>query len=231
MYFIRKANERGFAKLSWLESYHTFSFASYYDSNFMGFKSLRVINDDIIQEGMGFATHPHKDMEIITIMLEGAIEHKDSLGNITQIHAGEIQVMSTGSGVEHSEYNPNMLEKCRLYQIWIIPRHKGLTPCYSQLNYKNQIKENYLTLLASGSDQAGSLKINQDAKLYLGLVTSEEKLKYHLENGRGVWIQMIKGKILVNGNELLENDAIAVENESIEILGKDKSEFILFDLA
>jgi redox-sensitive bicupin YhaK (pirin superfamily) len=226
---VRKANERGHVKHSWLDSYHTFSFGSYFDPENMGFKNLRVINDDIIDEGMGFATHPHRDMEIITFMIDGTVEHKDSMGNIKQVQAGEIQVMSAGSGIQHSEYNPSKDEKTRLYQIWIEPKHKGVEPSYSQVSYQERKKPNELTLLVSGNGEENSLPINQDAKIYLGHL--DESNSIELNPSRPMWIQMITGTLAVNGEVLGDADGLAIENEEkLEMVGNSKSEFLVFEL-
>lgn len=227
---VRRAKDRGYAKFSWLESYHTFSFASYFDPEFLGFKSLRVINEDTVDPEMGFATHSHQDMEIITFMLEGSIEHKDSMGNISQIKEGEIQVMSAGSGVQHSEYNPSKVEKCRLYQIWIKPDRLGIGPSYSQTSFLDKKVRNGLTLLVSNTGEDNSLRINQNAKIYLANLSLGNSIEYILDKDRGVWIQVIKGSLNLNGKTLMEHDGVSILDENIKLEALEESEFILFDL-
>ena len=188
MIYLRKANERGHANHGWLDSWHSFSFADYYDPNFMGFSALRVINDDVIDAGQGFGTHPHKDMEILTYVLEGAVEHQDSMGNKEQVPAGEFQIMSAGTGVRHSEYNPSKTEKLHLYQIWIIPEETGITPRYEQRRFDaKQGKQ----LVLSPDAREGSLKVHQDMELYRWALAKDEQSVHQIAANRRVWIQVV----------------------------------------
>lgn len=231
MYQIRKSLERGYVNFDWLKSYHTFSFGEYYDPQFMGFSHLRVINQDIIKESSGFPMHNHKDMEIITYVYKGTIEHKDSIGNIGQIKHGEIQRMSAGSGIRHSEYNPSSSQKTELLQIWIEPDQLKIQPDYEQVDLIEKFKEQELVLIASPSKENGSAKINQDAKLYAFNSKCSHSVILPLSKLRHGWIQIISGKIKFESEILSSGDAIAlkdVENPNIEIL--DPAHFIFFDL-
>ncbi|MDR0218929.1 MAG: pirin family protein [Enterobacteriaceae bacterium] len=228
MIYRRKDSERGHANHGWLDSWHTFSFAHYYDANFMGFSALRVINEDVIDAGQGFGMHPHKDMEILTYVLSGTVEHKDSMGNLGQISAGEFQIMSAGTGIRHSEYNPHDDRPLHLYQIWIMPEENYLTPRYEQRRFDTE-KSHQLVL--SPDARAGSLKVFQDMTLWRHLLKSGEKYQYHGEKSRKVWIQVVKGEITVNGTQATTSDGIALWDEAdIQITANQQSEFLLFDL-
>ena len=210
MIYLRKANERGHANHGWLDSWHTFSFANYYDPNFMGFSALRVINDDVIDAGQGFGTHPHKDMEILTYVLEGAVEHQDSMGNKEQVPAGEFQIMSAGTGVRHSEYNPSKTDRLRLYQIWIIPEETGITPRYEQRRF-DAAQGKQLVLSPDARD--GSLKVYQDMELYRWALLKDEQSVHQIAAERRVWIQVVKGEVTINGTKATTSDGLAIWDE------------------
>lgn len=232
MITIRKSDERGFADHGWLKSRHTFSFASYYDKNHMGFRSLRVINEDFIAAGTGFGSHPHKDMEIITYVVKGTLEHKDSMGTQSIIRPGEVQRMTAGRGVIHSEYNHEKENETHLFQIWIMPSSNGGDPGYGQKSFENEINSKDLVLVVSNDGRDGSIKIKQDANMYISRLKKDKKISYNLLEGRGLWIQVIKGKILSNEKELLAGDAAQIEGaQNIEIMASEESELIIFDLA
>lgn len=228
MIYVRPANERGHANHGWLDSWHTFSFADYYDRNFMGFSALRVINEDFIAEGQGFGTHPHKDMEILTYVLGGAVEHQDSMGNKEQVPAGEFQIMSAGTGIRHSEYNPSNDNPLHLYQIWIIPEKTGLTPRYEQRRFD---AANGRQLVLSPDARDGSLKVFQDMTLWRWTLAAGEEGEYQPQNGRMIWIQVVKGELIVNGQTVKTSDGVAVWDESlISLNAAQDSEILLFDL-
>jgi redox-sensitive bicupin YhaK (pirin superfamily) len=227
---IRKAQERGHFNHGWLDTWHTFSFSDYYDPDHMGFRSLRVINDDRVAPGQGFGMHGHRDMEIVTFVLEGSLEHKDSLGNGSIIKPGELQRMSAGTGVRHSEFNPSPTEAVHLYQIWLLPERNGLTPSYEQKTFTTEEKQG-LRLVASRDGKDGSLTIHQDARLFLSSLRSGETAVHSLSPGRHAWLQVLKGKATLNGHPLSAGDGAAVSDEAkLEITGDD-SEILLFDLA
>ncbi|MCW2256908.1 redox-sensitive bicupin YhaK (pirin superfamily) [Providencia alcalifaciens] len=228
MIYLRKANERGHANHGWLDSWHTFSFANYYDEQFMGFSALRVINEDFIDAGQGFGTHPHKDMEILTYVLEGAVAHKDSMGNMEQIPAGEFQIMSAGTGIRHSEYNPDAKQTLHLYQIWIMPERAGIEPRYEQKRF-NSTSGKQLVLSPNARD--GSLKVYQDMTLWRWALPTNEAQTYTIEDKRVVWIQVVKGNIEVNGQAATTSDGLAIWQEnSLTIKADENSEILLFDL-
>lgn len=229
---IRKANDRGHADHGWLKSHHTFSFADYYDPKHMGFRSLRVINDDLIEGGKGFGTHPHKNMEIISYVVNGALEHKDSMGNGSMIRPNDVQRMSAGSGVTHSEFNPLEDTPTRLLQIWIHPEKKGIEPSYEQKAYPPEEKTNKLKLVASPDGAEGSVTIHQDARLYASILEADYTVVKKVPPGHGVWVQVVQGKLTIN-NEILETgDGAAVEYvDELTLTGIEKSEVLLFDLA
>ena len=232
MITLRKSEERGHANHGWLDSYHSFSFANYYDPNNMGFRALRVINEDWVQPGRGFGTHPHRDMEIITYVLEGALEHKDSLGTGSIIRPGEVQKMSAGTGVTHSEYNPSKTELVHLLQIWIVPDQKNLPPSYEQKTYSTAEKRNQLRLIASPEGQDGSVTVHQDAKLYASVLDAGEKIVHELNPNRHIWLQVAQGEITVNGLSLSAGDAAAISEENqVVVMANTASEILLFDLA
>ncbi|OBU03205.1 pirin family protein [Morganella psychrotolerans] len=228
MIYVRSANERGHATHGWLESWHTFSFADYYDRDFMGFSALRVINEDFIEAGKGFGTHPHKDMEILTYVLEGAVEHQDSMGNKEQVPAGEFQIMSAGTGIRHSEYNPDDTTALHLYQIWIIPQATGLTPRYEQRRF-DAVNGRQLVLSPDARD--GSLKIFQDMTLWRWALSGGEEEVYQPQSGRVIWIQVVKGALTINGHAVVTSDGVAIRDEDLlSLRAAEDSEILLFDL-
>ncbi|MFB6328127.1 quercetin 2,3-dioxygenase [Pantoea deleyi] len=228
MIYVRKAEERGHANHGWLDSWHTFSFASYYDANFMGFSALRVINEDVIDGGQGFGTHPHKDMEILTYVLSGTVEHQDSMGNKEQIPAGEFQIMSAGTGVRHSEYNASESEPLHLYQIWIMPERNGIEPRYDQRRFPD-VQGRQLVLSPDARD--GSLKVYQDMTLSRWVLSAGEQDNVAIEAGRRIWIQVVKGDVTVNGHPVTTSDALAIWDESaLTLEASSAAEVLLFDL-
>ncbi|KTC86784.1 pirin family protein [Legionella brunensis] len=227
MILVRQGSSRGKSEFYWLNSFHTFSFGDYFDPDFMGFGSLRVINEDTVQPGQGFGRHPHKDMEIISYVIEGSLQHKDSMGTGTIITPGEIQCMSAGTGVEHSEFNPSATEIVHFLQIWIIPETKGLTPTYQQQSIPQL--NNKLTLIASKEGRE-VIKINQDVKLYRAFLTPEHLLKHEFEQKRGGWLQVIKGELNLNGQMLTTGDGAAIITNNIEVKSIKNTEFLLFDI-
>jgi redox-sensitive bicupin YhaK (pirin superfamily) len=227
---IRKANERGHAEHGWLDSYHTFSFADYYDPHWMGFRSLRVINDDLVMPGMGFGTHPHRDMEIITYILSGALEHKDSMGNGRVIRPGEVQYMSAGSGVQHSEFNPSKEEAVHLLQIWIQPDRKGLAPRYAEKSLADA-PPGTLRLVTSKTGRDGSIAIQQDADLWLAKFNAGDHAAHPLAKGRQAWVHVAEGEVSLNGKKLQGGDAAAVSEEgALELSASKAAQVLLFDL-
>ncbi len=230
MKIIRRSNERGHASHGWLDSYHTFSFADYYDPQWMGYRSLRVINDDLVMPGMGFGKHPHRDMEIISYVLSGAIEHKDSMGNGRVIRAGEFQYMAAGTGVQHSEFNPSKTDPLRLLQIWIQPDEKGVTPRYAERNYA-AAPTGKLNLVASKTGRDGSMEIHQDADLLLAKLESGQAVQHPLAPKRHAWVHVAEGEVSINGTKLTGGDAVGVSDESVlEIAATKPSQVLLFDL-
>ncbi len=231
MFTVRKSNERGFADHGWLKSRHTFSFADYYDPKHMGFKNLRVINEDRIAGGTGFGTHPHRDMEIISYVIKGALEHKDSMGNITQIKPYEVQRMSAGTGVVHSEYNASPNEETHFFQIWIMPNQLGQNPGYGQKSFEDKINSKKLALVVSQDGRDGSITIKQDADMYISRLKAKDKVEFNLKAGRGAWVQIVRGKIRIGNEELSSGDAISThESQILKFNAIEDSEFILFDL-
>jgi redox-sensitive bicupin YhaK (pirin superfamily) len=230
MMIIRKSNERGHAEHGWLDSYHTFSFADYFDPKWMGFRTLRVINDDLIMPGMGFGTHPHRDMEIISYVLGGALQHRDSMGNGRVIQPGEFQYMAAGTGVEHSEFNPSSKEATRLLQIWILPDAQGVKPRYAERNLA-QAETGKLHLVASKTGRDGSMEIHQDADLLLAKLDPGQSVRHPLAAGRHAWVHVAEGEVNLNGKTLAGGDAAAVSKESaLEIAAAKPSQVLLFDL-
>lgn len=228
MIYLRQAQDRGHANHGWLDSWHTFSFADYYDPDFMGFSALRVINEDFIEGGQGFGTHPHKDMEILTYVLSGAVEHQDSMGNKEQVPAGEFQIMSAGTGIRHSEYNASKDEQLHLYQIWIIPEKTGLAPRYEQKRFDVQQGRQ---LVLSPDAREGSLKVFQDMTLWRWALKAQEQSVYQIEAGRRVWVQVVRGTVEINGQKAEASDAFAVWDETaIAVHASEDSEILLFDL-
>jgi redox-sensitive bicupin YhaK (pirin superfamily) len=232
MILIRKAGERGHFDHGWLDTYHTFSFADYFDSAHMGFRSLRVINDDRVAPGQGFGMHGHRDMEIVTYVLDGVLEHKDSMGNGSIIRAGELQRMTAGTGVRHSEFNPSDTQWVHLYQIWLLPQQKGLKPSYDQLAVAEEDKRGRFRLVASPDGVDGSLTIHQDARLYLASLSPGEGVAHEIGRGRAAWLQVLRGSVNALGHNLTLGDGVAVTDENtISIQATVPSEVLLFDLA
>ncbi len=230
MMTIRKANERGHADHGWLNSYHTFSFANYYDPQWMGFRDLRVINDDTVAPGGGFGQHPHRDMEIISYVLDGELEHRDSMGNGRIIKPGEFQYMAAGTGVVHSEYNPSEKNPVHFLQIWIQPDKHGAKPAYGEKAYSNTAPGK-LNLVASKSGRDESIRINQDADLWLARFSDSETLTHELKPKRHAWVHVAEGNVELNGKPFSAGDGIAVDGESkLELAGKGKAQVLLFDL-
>ena len=231
MFTLRKALERGNFDHGWLKTAHTFSFASYYDDRHLGFRDLRVINEDVVQEGVGFDTHPHKDMEILTYILEGEISHRDSMGNGSVIKKGDVQYMSAGTGVTHSEFNPSPKNPAHLLQIWILPNHRGATPQYGQKHFPTETRLNQHRLVVSGDGRNESIQIRQDVSLYASILEAGKILEFSLNETRYAWIQIAKGTLKVSGNHLEVGDGLAVSKEArIEFEALSACEFLLFDL-
>ena len=230
---IRPAQARGNANFGWLDSKHTFSFGSYYDSNQMGFSNLRVINEDKVQPGQGFGTHSHKDMEIISYVLEGELEHKDSIGNGSVIRPGDVQRMSAGTGIAHSEFNASNRDLVHFLQIWILPETNGIAPSYEQKNFSLAEKQGKLKLVASPDGRDNTVTIHQDASLYVAVLNKEEKVTYHPNSNRSVWIQIARGSATINGKAVNTGDGAAITQEkAIEIIAtSNDTEILLFDLA
>ena len=232
MFFKRPSLERGHSHLGWLDSYFSFSFADYYDPKYRGFSVLRVINEDRIQGGEGFPTHGHKDMEIITYIISGALEHKDTMGNSTVILPGDIQRMSAGSGVEHSEYNHHKDQLTHLLQIWLFPHVKGLKPSYEQKSFKKEFASQDLTLVLSQSGRLGSVRIHQDSEVYVAQLKADKKLEFPANPDRDYWLQVYKGQVVVNDEFILNSgDGLGVCKENhLLFFTTEGAEFLLFDL-
>jgi redox-sensitive bicupin YhaK (pirin superfamily) len=232
MIVIRKSEERGHFNFGWLNTYHTFSFDQYYDPRFMSFRSLRVINEDTVAPGRGFPAHGHRDMEIITYVLEGSLEHKDSMGTGSVILPGDVQKMSAGTGVRHSEANPSDSEAVHLLQIWIVPDATGIKPDYQQKRFEDEEKRGRLRLVASPDGSDGSISIHQDARLYAALLDPSEQVTHELKPNRYAWVQVARGAVEVNGQPLNQGDGAAISEESaVSIVGAEPAEILLFDLA
>ncbi|MDG2526904.1 pirin family protein [Stenotrophomonas sp. HITSZ_GD] len=228
---IRKSDARGRAEHGWLSSRHTFSFAHYHDPRYMGFGPLRVINEDRVKPAEGFGTHGHRDMEIISYVLDGALEHKDSMGTGSVLHYGDVQRMSAGSGVTHSEFNGSQREAVHFLQIWVIPERNGITPSYEEKHFSPEDKRGRLRLIASPDAAEGALKIHQDARLYASILDGADRVEYALENGRGAYVQVARGTLEVNGVALAAGDAVQVSDESLLVFANaNDAEFLLFDL-
>jgi redox-sensitive bicupin YhaK (pirin superfamily) len=231
MVTLRRAGDRGHANHGWLDSFHSFSFADYYDPDHMGFGPLRVINEDRVTPGQGFGTHGHRDMEIISYVLDGSLEHKDSMGNGSVMTWGDVQRMSAGRGVMHSEYNASRTTPVHFLQIWIEPNARGIAPGYEQLRFEAADKRGRLRLIASPDGADGSVSIHQDARLYAGLFDGEERGTLSLPTGRRAYVHVARGVITVNGQELTAGDALRVEQESgISLEGGQGAEVLVFDL-
>jgi len=227
---IRRANERGHANHGWLDTYHTFSFAGYYDPDWMGYRSLRVINDDLVMPGQGFGTHPHRDMEIITYILSGALEHKDSMGNGRVICPGEVQYMAAGTGIQHSEFNPSGDEAVHLLQIWIQPDRKGVTPRYAEKSFA-KTSDGALHLVTSKTGRDGSIAIHQDADLWLARLGAGQRAAHPLAANRHAWVHVAEGELTLNGQTLHGGDAAAVSGKTeLELRAAKPSQVLLFDL-
>src|SRR6266403_3569831 len=232
MIAIRKSADRGRTKIDWLDSRHTFSFGEYYDSGQSGFRALRVINEDRVRAGAGFPKHPHRDMEIVTYVLEGVLEHKDSMGNGSVIKPGDLQYMSAGTGVAHSEFNASKTEPVHLYQIWMLPEKQGLQPAYDQKNFSEAEKRGKLRLVASPDGRDGSVKIRQDNELYATVLGAGETVKHELKKDRHAYVQVARGSVKLNGTPLKTGDGAAISAEkAVELTGVKDAEVLLFDLA
>jgi redox-sensitive bicupin YhaK (pirin superfamily) len=231
MFSLRQSEDRGYANHGWLESYHSFSFGEYHDSAHMGFGPLRVINDDWIAADMGFGTHGHQDMEIITYVLEGEIAHQDSLGNGSTIRPGDVQRMSAGTGVRHSEFNPSKEHKTHMLQIWIQPAHRGNAPGYEEKHFSREQKNGRLCLVVSPDAAAGSVKIDQDARVYVGLFDATQSAVLDLAKNRLAYVHLARGALTVNGQVLRAGDALMLRDEAhIELTGGMAAEVLVFDL-
>ena len=233
MITIRSAQERGNVNFGWLDSKHTFSFGSYYDPNHMGFSNLRVINEDKVQPGKGFGTHSHKDMEIISYVLEGELEHKDSIGNGSVIRPGDVQRMSAGTGIAHSEFNGSNSDLVHFLQIWITPDRTGIKPSYEQKNFPLADRQGKLRLVASADGKDGSVTIHQDASLYVGVLNQGDRVTHKADKNRSLWLQVARGAVEVNGKTLGTGDGAAITEETtLELVATaDNTEILLFDLA
>ncbi|MGE3808844.1 MAG: pirin family protein [Gemmataceae bacterium] len=229
---IRPAAQRGHFDHGWLDTYHTFSFASYFDPQHMSFRSLRVMNEDVVQPGQGFGTHPHRDMEIVTYVLEGALEHRDSMGHGEVLRPGEFQRMSAGTGITHSEFNPSASAPVHLYQIWLLPARKGIEPSYEQKRFDDDGLHNQLRLVASPESALGSLHIEQDARIYLARLDAGKELQHELPAGRHAWLQVLRGDVALAKHDLHAGDGAAVSKETtLSIAASTDAEVMLFDLA
>ena len=231
MIAIRPAEERGHANYGWLDTHHTFSFNTYFDPDHMGFRSLRVINDDTVSPGQGFGTHGHRDMEIITYVLGGALAHKDSTGTGAVLRAGDVQRMTAGSGVTHSEFNDSQTEPVHFLQIWILPNANGLDPSYEEKAVPHEEKRGKLRLVASPDGHGASLRIHQDVRVYASILKIGDTIEHTLEPGRAAWIQVARGQVKVNDRSLGQGDGAAVTDEpKLRLTGDGDSEILLFDL-
>ena len=230
---IRRSAERGHFDHGWLDTRHTFSFADYHDPKFMGFRTLRVINEDRVEAGRGFGTHPHRDMEILTFVLDGEVAHKDSMGNGSTIRPVDVQRMSAGTGVTHSEFNPSSANPLHLMQIWILPERGGLAPSYEQKSFPDPLRRDQLRLIASRDARDGSVTIHQNVDLYASALSEGREIEHALAPGRAAWLQLSGGAVEVNGEKLVAGDGAAIEGESsIRIRSTDdETELLLFDLA
>jgi quercetin 2,3-dioxygenase len=233
MITVRRSNERGHADHGWLDSHHTFSFANYYDPKHMGFRSLRVINEDRVAPGRGFGAHPHQDMEILSYVRSGQLAHKDSMGQEELLGPNEIQKMSAGTGVFHSEYNGSKTDPVHFFQIWIEPKQRGIKPSYEQLKFDESEKQNRFKVLASSTPVAGAATLNQDAKVSVAELAPATKLDYAVAEDRHVWLHVVEGEVAVNGQHLQTGDAAAISNERVLEIATNglKSEVLVFDLA
>ena len=228
---IRKSADRGYSKLNWLKSWHSFSFSDYYDSRHMSFGNLRVINDDIIAGGGGFGKHPHRDMEIVTYVLDGELEHHDSMGNGSVIRAGDVQRMTAGTGIQHSEFNRSKQDDVHLLQIWILPDEQGYQPGYQQERFDDAEKRGRLRLVASRTGRDGALSLNQDVDMYAALLNGDEQITHTIDPKHHAWIQVAKGSLSVNHNEVAAGDGVSVDGPETLVFenGRD-AEIIVFDM-
>jgi len=232
MMSIRRSEERGHFDHGWLKSFHTFSFADYYDPQYMGFRALRVLNEDRVQPGGEFGMHPHRDMEIISYVMEGALSHRDSMGNGSTIYRGDVQRMTAGTGVLHSEANHSPIEPAHFFQIWLLPAQKRLEPEYEQRGFSDQDKLNTFCLIASPDGRHGSLRINQDVLFHASILNPPNSLEYILNSGRHAWVQIAQGTVKINGHQFSTGDGAAIsEQQALQISAVEKSEFLLLDLA
>jgi len=229
---VRRAKERGTANFGWLDSRHTFSFGDYYDPKHMGFGPLRVINEDRVSPGKGFGTHGHRDMEIISYVLEGALEHKDSIGTGSVIRPGDVQVMSAGTGIQHSEFNHSKTEPVHFLQIWVVPDREGIAPRYEQKAFPDAEKRGRLRLVGSSDGRDGSVVIHQDVELFAAILNAGERVTLPLSTGRKAWLQVVRGSVAMNGQELDVGDGAATEGEpTLTATAKvDDTEILVFDL-
>jgi redox-sensitive bicupin YhaK (pirin superfamily) len=229
---VRKATDRGHAQHGWLDSFHTFSFADYYDPKHMGFRALRVINEDRVQPAQGFGRHSHRDMEIVTYVIEGALAHQDSLGNGSVIRPGDVQRMSAGRGISHSEYNHSDSELVHFLQIWLLPEQAGLPPSYEQKHFAESERAGRLRLVASRDAREGSVRLHQDVALYAGLLAAAEKASLALAPGRHAWVQVVRGALDVDGTTLEAGDGAALSGSPrLDLVARKASELLVFDLA
>jgi hypothetical protein len=231
MISIRKAGERGHADHGWLDSHHTFSFADYYDPAHLGFRNLRVINDDRIAPGRGFGSHPHRDMEIVSYVLEGALAHKDSTGTGAVVRPGDVQRMSAGTGVVHSEFNASEREGVHFLQIWLLPGQRGIAPSYEQKTFTTEDKRGRLRLVASPDGKDGSVTVHTDASIFAGVFEAGESASLEIDAGRHVWVHVARGGVRVNGHDLSEGDGLAISDEAeVHVEGTGGGEVLVFDL-
>ncbi|HYA96568.1 MAG TPA: pirin family protein [Methylomirabilota bacterium] len=232
MIAIRRSAERGHFNHGWLDTFHTFSFGDYYDPKHVAFRSLRVLNEDVVAPNAGFPLHPHRDMEIITYILEGELRHGDSMGNGSVIRPGDVQRMTAGTGVRHKEYNASPADPVHLLQIWILPKKNGLTPSYEQKSFPAAEKQGHLRLVASPDGREGSVSIHQDAELYATFLAPAQTVRHALQPGRSAWVQVADGEIQLNGERLKAGDGAAVSGEkAVELSGISDAEVLVFDLA
>jgi redox-sensitive bicupin YhaK (pirin superfamily) len=232
MFRIRKADARGYFDHGWLRTHHTFSFSDYYDPEHINFRSLRVMNEDRVRPGHGFGEHGHKDMEIVTYVLEGALQHRDSLGNGEILRPGEFQRMTAGSGIRHSEFDPSAEESVHFYQIWLLPERLGLTPSYEQKAFSPEERDDQLRIVASPDGRDGSLSIHQDALIFLSTLAPGARISYSVPEERHAWLQVLRGAVELNGHPLEKGDGIAASQEPLlELTSSEPAEVMLFDLA
>jgi quercetin 2,3-dioxygenase len=232
MLTLRRAEERGRANFGWLDSRHSFSFGHYFDEKHMGFGPLRVINDDRVAGGGGFPTHPHADMEIVSYVLEGGLEHKDSLGTGSVVRPGDVQRMSAGSGVRHSEFNASQTDPVHFLQIWIVPEKRGLAPSYEQKTFTDADKRGKLRLVGSRDGREGSVTIHRDVDFYATVLGDGDKVAHEVKQGRVAWVQVARGTVTLNGEQLYPGDGVGIEDaRKLELVGTSESEVLLFDMA